>query len=613
MLLATFAKYLKGGDINIEAFLDELLHDHSQFNLYWFWSEPRGDRLLRVPGSACETVDLPEEDVVSLAKKAVEGEWQCFEYAHNNAPSCGWSSKIDLGDRAFSTILLFGGEGFDFDRELRDRLTFALVAIGMVWSSRDLQSHILDMQQHIRFQAIWAEAQEWIKRVYEDNDEFYLELLIRAELVTQSTASAIRISVRREDAVGEDLATENRLQTTDYWLYRKTHQDCVEAVAEKLGHDRVMTPREVCRFNDLDMDLVSPGGNPVRHLMVYPVNGDSKQSSCVIYVLKTEKEPGYSQLDEILISQLITQVFYGLEKNILLRRLESRHRELDAERKEQEKLIQKLKDTTSKLVQSEKLASIGQLAAGVAHEINNPVGYVSSNISTLSEYIDSMFSLLDDIKTSVKNDGDKSEHLQAHISELEERYEADYIRDDVRDLIAESKDGIHRVRQIIQSLKDFSRPDTGEYTIADLHRNIDQTLNIVHNELKHRVVVVKEYGDIPEIEMVESQIGQVILNLLVNAGHAIEKEGQIVIRTSQEGDFVCMAVEDNGQGISQDNLEKLFDPFFTTKPVGQGTGLGLALSYGIVNKHHGRIEVDSQPGKGSTFMVYLPIVQPKKG
>ncbi|OZG71145.1 hypothetical protein BTA51_22480 [Hahella sp. CCB-MM4] len=619
MLLETFAKYLKSGEINIEAFLDELLREHSHFNLCWYWVEPGGNRLLKLPGSSCESLELGEREIIALAHKAVEGQWESFEYVSNNSPGCGWASKIDLGDNYFSSILLFGGSEFTFERELRDKLTIALVAMGMLSFSQDLQSHIMDMQRHIRFQAIWAEAQEWIKNVDEDNDEFYLELLTRAELVSQSIASAIRICVRREETVGGidnsgvDAGQPEGQEQPDRWLVRKTQKEFIEAVADQLGRDSVLAPAETRRFNDFNVNPVSGDYKPVRHMVAYPVFTDNKQLNCVLYVLKNGEESGYSQLDEILLSQLITQVYYGLEKNILLRRLESRHQELDAERKEQEKLIQKLKDTTSKLVQSEKLASIGQLAAGVAHEINNPVGYVSSNISTLSDYVDAMFELLDEIKKSVEHDGGDPDRLKARIGELEHQYEADYIRSDVQDLIAESKDGIHRVRQIIQSLKDFSRPDTGEYTIADLHRTIDQTLNIVNNELKHRVTVIKEYGDIPEVEMVESQIGQVILNLLVNAGHAIEQQGQIVIRTIVEGDQVCLSVEDNGQGIPKENLEKLFDPFFTTKPVGRGTGLGLALSYGIVNKHQGRIEVDSTPGKGTTFKVYLPIVQPKKG
>ena len=173
------------------------------------------------------------------------------------------------------------------------------------------------------------------------------------------------------------------------------------------------------------------------------------------------------------------------------------------------------------------------------------------------------------------------------------------------------EDGITRVKNIVQNLKDFSHVDASdEWHYADLHSGLDSTLNIVNNEIKYKAEVVKEYGDIPQVECLLSQLNQVFMNLLVNASHAIEEHGVITVRTGKTGEEVWVEVADTGKGIAPDSLKKIFDPFFTTKPIGQGTGLGLSLSYGIIQKHHGRIDVQSVVDKGTTFRVWLPLKQP---
>jgi signal transduction histidine kinase len=187
-----------------------------------------------------------------------------------------------------------------------------------------------------------------------------------------------------------------------------------------------------------------------------------------------------------------------------------------------------------------------------------------------------------------------------------------YLKTDLRALMDESKDGITRVKVIVQNLKDFSHADVSdEWRFADLHKGLDSTLSIVNNEIKYKADVVKEYGDIPSVECLPSQLNQVFMNLLVNAAHAIEAHGTITIRTGVEKDEVWVDIADTGQGIPPENLQKIFDPFFTTKPIGKGTGLGLSLAYGIVQKHHGRMEVQSEMGKGATFRVWLPVKQPQ--
>jgi signal transduction histidine kinase len=175
--------------------------------------------------------------------------------------------------------------------------------------------------------------------------------------------------------------------------------------------------------------------------------------------------------------------------------------------------------------------------------------------------------------------------------------------------MSESREGINRVKQIVQDLKDFSHVDKAEWQWADLHKGLDSTLNIVNNEIKYKADVVKDYGDIPLVECLYSQLNQVFMNLLVNSAHAIEERGKITLRTFTKDDWVCVEVADSGKGISAENLHRIFDPFFTTKPVGKGTGLGLSLAYGIVNKHNGRIEVASEVGKGTCFKIWLPVRQ----
>lgn len=271
--------------------------------------------------------------------------------------------------------------------------------------------------------------------------------------------------------------------------------------------------------------------------------------------------------------------------------------------------VDERKQLESQLVQSEKLASLGQLAAGVAHEINNPIGFISSNLGTLDGYFQQLQEMLDaygQAETLIQA-GEWAERLQ----QLRERIELDFLREDIPLLIKESKDGINRVGRIVRDLKDFSRVDANqEWQWINLQQGIESTLNIVANELKYKADVLREYQVLPDIECLPSQINQVFMNLIVNASQAIGPErGTLTLRTGHAAQSVWIEVQDTGSGIAPQNLQKIFDPFFTTKPVGQGTGLGLSLSYGIIKKHRGEITVRSEVGVGTTFRVELPIRQ----
>ncbi len=270
------------------------------------------------------------------------------------------------------------------------------------------------------------------------------------------------------------------------------------------------------------------------------------------------------------------------------------------------KALVRISEMRGQLQQAEKMATIGRLAAGVAHEINNPIGYVYSNLGTLEKYVQDTFCMLNLYEQTEPEIADAG--VREKLMEARNKLDIAFLKEDLRALLEESREGITRVKTIVQNLKDFSHVDVNdEWHFTDLHNDIESTLNIVHNEIRNKADVVREYGELPEVECLSSQLNQVFMNLLVNAAHAIEKRGTITIRTGREGDEVWVEIADTGKGIPVENLKKIFDPFFTTKSIGKGTGLGLSLSYGIIQRHHGRIEVQSEMGIRTSFKVWLPV------
>ncbi len=289
---------------------------------------------------------------------------------------------------------------------------------------------------------------------------------------------------------------------------------------------------------------------------------------------------------------------------------EDYERELQQRHAELRQAYLRLNGTQEKLLQSEKMASIGQLAAGVAHEINNPIGYVHSNLGSLQEYLRSLFTVIEAYERALRAPDPKA--LIPEIDDIRDRLDIDFISRDLPQLMAESREGIERVTRIVRDLKDFSYSGRDEsWKLVDLHAGLESTINIIWNELKYKVTLERRYGELPMIECLPSELNQVYMNLLLNAGHAIADRGNIVVSTGVSGDEVWVEFKDNGSGISPELRQRIFDPFFTTKPVGSGTGLGLSISYGIINKHHGRIDLESTVGEGSCFRIVLPTRQPK--
>jgi two-component system NtrC family sensor kinase len=258
--------------------------------------------------------------------------------------------------------------------------------------------------------------------------------------------------------------------------------------------------------------------------------------------------------------------------------------------------------------QSATFASLGQLAAGVAHEIGNPISYIFLNFSSLEKYLGQLLQILAAYETAEPYLSDAK--AATHIRELRQEIELDFLKSDIPALMAESREGIDHLRKIMQDLKDFSRIDCPqEWERANLHKAIDSTLHVVNDEIKHKALVVKEYAaSLPEIECLPSEINQVFMNLLVFAAHAIDSEGgSITIRTGVGCEEVWVEIEDTGVGIAREDLPRVFDLFSTAKSIRKETGLSLSLAYGIVKKHGGRIQVDSERGAGTRFRVSLPV------
>ena len=285
------------------------------------------------------------------------------------------------------------------------------------------------------------------------------------------------------------------------------------------------------------------------------------------------------------------------------RQLSLAHAALERERGRQQQLIDQLAQVHGQLLQSEKLASVGQLAAGMAHEINNPVGFVNANLGTLRAYV---ADLLEALAAYEAVEGELGADSRAALAELKRRIDLPYLRGDIASLLGESLDGLRRVKRIVQDLKDFALVDETELQWANLEDALDSAVNVVSGQLKFKGELRREYATIPAVECRPLRLNQVFLNLLRNAADAAGEHGRITLRTGHDDAQVWVEVEDNGAGIRQEHLDRLFDPFFTTKPVGSGTGLGLSMAYGIVKTHGGRIEVRSEPGRGAAFRVVLP-------
>jgi PAS domain S-box-containing protein len=271
----------------------------------------------------------------------------------------------------------------------------------------------------------------------------------------------------------------------------------------------------------------------------------------------------------------------------------------------------------NQVLQTEKMASIGQLAAGVAHEINNPMGFIHANLFQMAEYLADLRRVWGDVevlqKVIARGDPEDVRRAADGLAALADEVDVSFLLTDLATAIRESQEGSERIRHIVQDLRDFSHHETGEWVLANVNQCLDSTANIVWPMMKHLAVLEKDYGDVPSIYCFPMQLKQVFMNLLVNAFQALEESvgqsggtGRIRLHSALRDGGVRISVSDNGAGIARENLDRIFDPFFTTKKVGSGTGLGLSTSYSIVRRHGGALTVESRVGEGTTFHVFLP-------
>ena len=269
-----------------------------------------------------------------------------------------------------------------------------------------------------------------------------------------------------------------------------------------------------------------------------------------------------------------------------------------------------LKATQSQMLQSEKMASIGQLAAGVAHEINNPIGFVSSNLRSLNKYITKLKDYLAVLEQKVQTEIPEA---WQDMRRERKRKKIDFVLEDCGDLIAESLEGSERVRKIVQNLKTFSRVDQAGEQLADVNECLNSTITMVWNEIKYKAALEKDFAELPDLYCKPQELSQVFTNILLNAVQAIDEKGLIRVVTREKEGNIVVAISDNGIGIPENIRSRIFEPFFTTKDVGKGTGLGMSISYETVKRHRGEIRVDSELGQGTTFTIVLPLDRSGEG
>nr|WP_294792048.1 7TM diverse intracellular signaling domain-containing protein [uncultured Mucilaginibacter sp.] len=322
-----------------------------------------------------------------------------------------------------------------------------------------------------------------------------------------------------------------------------------------------------------------------------------------INILKREKEE--SQAEALGIAKENERIIR--EQNVMLEeKVTERTHELNES-------LEDLKQTQSQLVESEKMASLGQLTAGIAHEINNPINFVTANINPLKRDLEMVLDAMNVIEEIGLSDASTAEK-QKKIADYKEDLDFDYLLVEMNHLIKGIHEGASRTAEIVKGLRIFSRLDEDDLKRADLNEGLESTMIIGNNLLNPQIKVMKEYGELPLVECYAGKLNQVFLNIISNAAYAIDKKfgssegGALKLKTYIEGDNVIIKIADNGIGMDEETTRKVFEPFFTTKEVGEGTGLGMSIAYNTIKKHHGQLLVNSEPGKGSEFTIQLPVI-----
>ncbi len=491
-------------------------------------------------------------------------------------------------------------DGFELLRRIRSQEQFATLPVLVVTAMEERRARLASFEQG---------ATDFVSKPFDR-----LELVIRCRNLVQlhrTTRQLLEVSKalldRSEQTLQEQrLLHRSVINTIEDLIWHKNtagiYQGCNPAFARLVGR----TPEQVSGLQAADLCAPEPAASlsaaeqqvletgttcTIEHWCAFPTGQP--------VLFETKISP--LRDDNLKVTGLI-----GISRDITGRKqLEGRLTALNEQLEQRvAEEVEKNRIKDSFLLQQDKMASIGQLAAGVAHEINNPMGFIISNLKTLREYIqgltgyieafEQLHCLLPDVE-------------QQRLAALRKQLDVAFITTDITPLLSESLDGADRVKQIVLDLKDFARVDEVDARETDLNQCVRSTVNIVRNELKYVAQLDLLLGEIPMVFCNPQQINQVITNLLVNAAQAIEGHGSITVTTFQEGEQVVLTIADTGKGMPEDVRKRIFEPFFTTKPVGQGTGLGLTISYDMVKKNGGDISVESEPGRGTSFTVRLPV------
>ncbi len=385
--------------------------------------------------------------------------------------------------------------------------------------------------------------------------------------------------------------------------------DCVMAA----NFEEAIAHLDGSRFELVITDVIMPGRGGVE--LLREVQARHAETAVIMAsgvgrsqrVLDAVRLGAYDYLIKpVDLDTLELSVERALERRALLGNAHSHRRDLERWNEELRRSKAELERMQAQIVHSEKMASLGQLAAGVAHELNNPAGFIYGNMALLRERADELFRLIDFY------DGiDLDPENAARAAALKQELHYDETLADLSSIIADCYEGAARICDVVRNLRTFSRLDEAEFTKVDIHEGIESTLRLLSRYYgAGRVELQRNYGELPPVSCYAGQLNQVWMNLLVNAAQAVGPEGRVSIETRRAGEGVTISISDTGCGIAPENLNKIFDPFFTTKPVGEGTGLGLSVTYGIIERHGGSISVESKNGQGTTFVVSIPIESP---
>lgn len=411
------------------------------------------------------------------------------------------------------------------------------------------------------------------------------------------------------------LIVDDNPQLGEIFTRRLSHAGHLTSCAESGEAGLALLARRP--FDLLLLDIMMPGMSGI--VMLREIRRSYPDLAVIMVTAEDNPEVAKEAInlgiDGYLVKPVLeNELLISVSRVLRLQLLERENREYREHLEEQvarrtadlEKAMTDLKSYQDQLIQQEKLATIGHLAAGVAHEIKSPTGYIGSNLGSMKKHFDKISEFIAVQDRAIQ---DLLPEKRTELIEARKRLKIDLVLADVEDIIVESLEGVEKIKKIVEGLKSFSRKEQETVRAADINECLENALTVAWNELKYKATVEKHYGDLPPVECFQNQLGQVFMNLLVNGAHAIEKQGLITIDSRQDGDFVIVSISDNGHGIPKSIQHKIFEPFFTTKELGVGTGLGLSIIKEIVAKHHGEIHFESEEGKGSIFTVRIPLKQ----